>query len=122
MNEESNFRTGAASLVVDPPLGLPMCGVVLRPQNAETRIGSLEVTATVFEAGSIRAVVCGVDTLAIQSPEVDELRHRVATATDADPAGVLLNWNHTHHAPPGGRSVYGSFGEEVTELDEISIA
>lgn len=122
MSEESNFRTGAASLVVDPPLGLPMCGVVLRPQNAETRIGSLEVTATVFEAGSIRVVVCGVDTIAIQSPEVDELRHRVATATDADPAGVLLNWNHTHHAPPGGRSVYGSFGEKVTDLDEISLA
>jgi neutral ceramidase len=108
--------------VVDPPLGLPMMGVVLRPQHAETRLGVLEVSAAAFESGSTRVVVCGVDTLGIQSPEVDELRQRVAAATGADPAGVLLNWNHTHHAPPGGRTVYGSFGESNPEPDDMTLA
>ena len=108
--------------MVDPPLGLPMMGVVLRPQNAETRLGELEVSAAAFESGSTRVVICGVDTLGIQSPEVDELRQRVAAATGADPAGVLLNWNHTHHAPPGGRTVYGSFGESNPEPDEMTLA
>jgi neutral ceramidase len=121
-NGGSDFLAGAASLVVDPPLGLPMIGVVLRPENARTRIGSMEVTATAFESGSTRVIVCGVDTAAIQSPEVDELRARVAETTGADPAGVLLNWNHTHHAPPGGRSVYGSFGERNPELDDTAVA
>ena len=118
----SEFRAGAASLLVDPPLGLPMSGVVLRDKVAGTRVGSLEVSAAAFDSGGGRVVICGVDTLAIQSPEVDELRERVALATGAAPAAVLLNWNHTHHAPPGGRSVYGSFGESVPEPDDMTLA
>jgi hypothetical protein len=94
-----------------------MVGVVRRDRPASARLGPLEVTAAAFECGATRVVVCGVDTLAIQSPEVDALRSAVAEATGAKRAGVLLNWNHTHHAPPGGLSVYGSFGEREVEPD-----
>jgi hypothetical protein len=116
------FRAGAAATNVDPPLGLPLIGVVRRDEPARERLGALEVTAAAFERGTTRVVICGVDTLAIQSPEVDVLRDRVATATRAARAGVLLNWNHTHHAPPGGRSVYGSFGERDPEPDAETLA
>jgi hypothetical protein len=34
----------------------------------------------------------------------------------------LLNWNHTHHAPPGGRSVYGWFGERDPDPDAATLA
>jgi hypothetical protein len=112
---EGAFRAGAAAVGVDPPLGLPMLGVVRRDEPAEMRLGPLEVTAAVFAAGPQRIIVCGVDTLAIQSPEVDELRRRIAEATGAEQAGILLNWNHTHHAPPGGLSSYGAFGERELE-------
>jgi hypothetical protein len=80
------------------------------------------VTAAAFECGSVRVVLCGVDTLAIQAPEVDELRERIAAATGAPRAGIVLNWNHTHHAPPGGRTVYGRFGERETEPDDATLA
>ena len=116
------FRAGAAATNVDPPLGLPMVGVVRRDEPASTRLGPLEVTAGAFERGLVRIVVCGVDTLAIQAPEVDAIRERIAAATGAARAGVLLNWNHTHHAPPGGRSVYGSFGEREPEPDAATQA
>jgi neutral ceramidase len=116
------FRAGAAATNVDPPLGLPMVGVVRRDEPASTRLGPLEVTAGAFERGPVRIVVCGVDTLAIQAPEVDAIRERIAAATGAARAGVLLNWNHTHHAPPGGRSVYGSFGERQPEPDAATQA
>jgi neutral ceramidase len=119
---EPTFLAGAARLNVDPPLGLPMAGVVMRDQDAQHRIGELEVSAVAFQNGSTRVVLCGVDTLAIQSPEVDDLRRRIAEAIDADPAGILLNWNHTHHAPPGSPGVYGSFGEAVTEPDELTLS
>jgi hypothetical protein len=119
---ESAFLAGAASLTVDPPLGLPMSGVVLRDEVAQRRLGTLEVSAAAFQSGSNRVVICGVDTLAIQSPEVDDLRQEVARVTGADPAGVLLNWNHTHHAPPGSPAVYGSFGEAVVEPDQLTLA
>ncbi len=116
------FRAGGAGTNVDPPLGLPLVGVVRRDRPAGERLGTLEVTAAAFERDATRVVLCGVDTLAIQSPEVDAIRERVAQATGAARAGVLLNWNHTHHAPPGGRSVYGSFGERDPEPDTETLA
>jgi len=115
------FRAGAAATNVDPPLGLPMVGVVRRHEPARERLGPLEVTAAAFERDSVRVVLCGVDTLAIQSPEADAIRERIAEATGAARAGILLNWNHTHHAPPGGRSVYGSFGERDPEPDAATL-
>jgi hypothetical protein len=115
------FRAGAAATNVDPPPGLPMVGVVRRHEPARERLGTLEVTAAAFERDGLRVVVCGVDTLAIQSPEVDAIRERVTAVTGAPRAGVLLNWNHTHHAPPGGRSVYGSFGERDPEPDAATL-
>jgi hypothetical protein len=116
------FRAGAAAANVDPPLGLPMVGVVRRDEPARERLGPLEVTAAAFERDGTRVVVCGVDTLAIQSPEVDRLRDRIAESAGAARAGILLNWNHTHHAPPGGRSVYGWFGERDEEPSDETIA
>ena len=88
-----------------------MVGVVRRTETARSRLGELEVSALALERGGMRAILCGVDTLAIQAPEVDALRERISAATSAALAGIVLNWNHTHHAPPGGRTVYGSFGE-----------
>jgi neutral ceramidase len=117
-----SFRAGAAATNVDPPLGLPLVGVVRRDEPARERIGALEVTASAFERDGTRVVLCGVDTLAIQSPEADVLRERVAAATGAERAGILLNWNHTHHAPPGGRSVYGWFGERDPEPGAETLA
>ena len=113
MNQNNHcFRVGAAGLVADPPLGLPLSGVVSRDRPAENRLASLEVTATAFELDSTRLILCGVDTIAIQSPEVDELRAAVARSTGADPAGIVLNWNHTHHSPTGCRSFCGLLGEK----------
>ena len=122
MTTTAHLRAGAAAVNVDPPLDLPMVGVVRRADPAKTRLGALEVTAAAFERGGTRVLVCGVDTLAIQAPEVDLLRGRVADATGAALPGILLNWNHTHHAPPGGRSIYGSFGERDPEPGAAVIA
>ena len=115
------FGAGAAAANVDPPLGLPMVGVVRRPEGARERLGALEVTAAAFERDGARVVICGVDTLGIQAPEADDLRARIAERTGAARAGILLNWNHTHHAPPGGRTVYGSFGERDALPDDDTL-
>jgi neutral ceramidase len=107
----NEFRAGSSAVNVDPPMGLPMVAVVRRTGVAESRIGHLEVTAAAFERGSTRVVLCGVDTCGIQSPEVDELRDRIADETGAQRAGILLNWNHTHQAPAGGRSMFETLNE-----------
>jgi neutral ceramidase len=118
----NTFKAGAAGRAVDPALGLPIGGVVRREGPAADRLGSLEVTVMAFELGLQRVILCGVDTLGIQSPEVDVLRDRVAQETGADPAGILLNWNHTHHAPPGCRSFCGMLGEQDPEPSEDVVA
>ena len=118
---DRTFRVGAARVIVDPPLGLPMAGVVSRDTPAADRLGPLEVTAAAFDCGATRVIVCGVDTLGIQSPEVDQLRDRIASETGADRTGVLLNWNHTHHAPTGCRSLYGLLGESDPEPSRATL-
>lgn len=112
---DETFRAGIAACLVDPPLGLRISGVVRREGPAMARLAPLEVTAVAFSSGSTRAILCGVDTLAIQAPEADEIRRKIAVQTGAEMAGILLNWNHTHHAPPGCRSMFGLQGDPDME-------
>lgn len=77
-----------------------MVGFVRRHEPARWSVGDLEATAVVIDAGGRRGVIAGVDTLAIQAPEIDVLRERIAEATGAEAAAVLVNFNHTHCAPP----------------------
>ncbi len=110
------FRAGAAATVLEPPLGLPMVGFVRQPRAALGRGLPLEVTAVVLERGPARAVLCGVDLAGIGGEEAAELVDRVAAATGAPPAGVVLNWSHTHLAPPGGRLGGALYGEPEPSL------
>ncbi len=97
------FRAGAASLTFDPPLGLPMMGFI-RQKHGATGYGlPLEVGAIALERAGIRVLLCGVDIVGIIHPEIERLIARVAAATSAAPAGILLNWSHTHLAPTGGK-------------------
>lgn len=115
---EPPLLAGAASLDVRPPLGLPMLGFVRRQSGATGYGLPLEVTALVIEGDDRRVALIGVDTLGIQSPEVDELRATVAAEIEADPAGVLLSWNHTHCAPPPSEAFLRRSGLLEIQSDE----
>jgi neutral ceramidase len=94
---------GAARVSLEPPLDLPLVGFVRQVHDA-TGYGlwGLETTAVAVELDGLRVVLCGVDIVGIGEPEVSVLLDRVARATGADPAGILLNWNHTHLSVIGG--------------------
>jgi hypothetical protein len=77
----------------------------------------LETSAIAFEAGNTRAVLCGVDIVGIGEPEITRLIDRVADATGTAPEGVLLNWNHTHLSPFGGRWGNEVLGDTDPERD-----
>ena len=96
------MRVGTARVSLEPPTGLPRVGFVRQWQLADGYGIPLEATALALESDSTRAVLVGVDTLGIQSPEVDQLRERVADGIGAPATNVFLNWSHTHLAPPGG--------------------
>jgi hypothetical protein len=112
------MRAGAASIGIEPPLGLPMLGFVRRQEGAATYGLPLEANVLVLEGDEGRVALCNVDTLGIDAPEADELRVAVAEAAGASPAGVLLNWNHTHNAPPACRSLLARSGLLALEPDE----
>ena len=112
----TEFRAGAASLPLLPPLGLPMVGFIRQPWNARGYGLPLEVGALVLERGDRRVVLCGVDVVGIVHPQIEPLIDRVAAATGAHPDGILLNLSHTHLAPPGGvanGAVYGDVDDEL---------
>jgi neutral ceramidase len=119
------LRCGAARVSLEPPLGLPMVGFVRQWQVAARYGSPLEASALVLESSQTRVVLVGIDTLGIQAPEVDALRARVAEAVDAPVEGVLLNWSHTHLAPPGGRSLIRSLAQvddpELTQRIEAYV-
>lgn len=111
----TEFRVGAASLPLEPPLGLPMIGFVRQSEFSHGQGLPLETSAIVLEHGSKRVVLCGVDIIGISSPQVDDLIGRVAAITGASHEAVLLNWSHTHLAPPGG-DIGGEFYASVDSV------
>ncbi len=114
------MAAGAAAVSLEPPLGLPMVGFVRRHEPARWSAGDLEATAVVLESGTTRAVVIGVDSLGIQSPEIDALRTRVAEAVGCAPAAVLVNFNHTHCAPPATPKLMrlgGGAGDDLAAVE-----
>ena len=67
----NDFRAGAASLPLGPPLGLPMVGFVRQPSNARGYGLPLEVGALALECGDTRVLLCGVDVVGIIHPQIE---------------------------------------------------
>jgi len=111
MSIASTFFAGAASLPLEPPLGLPMVGFVRQPSTSRGYGYQLEVGALALERDGTRVVLCGVDIIGITTPEIEELIGRVSEVTGAAREGILLNWSHTHLAPAGGRMNGDLLGE-----------
>jgi neutral ceramidase len=116
--EDNLMRAAVATVDIAPPLGLPMAGFVRRQEGATWHGLPLEASVLVLESSGRRVVLCSVDTIGIPVAEADALRAEVAELTRADPAGVLLNWNHTHKAPPACRSFVERTGLLETEGDD----
>ena len=98
-----DLLVGAARLSLEPPLDLPLVGFVRQTHDA-TGYGrhGLETSAIAVERNGVRVVLCGVDIVGIGEPEITVLLDRIAGAVGADPAGILVNWNHTHLSVVGG--------------------
>jgi len=91
----------------------------VRSQAGATGYGlPLETTALVLDDGTTRVVLCGVDTLGIQAPDADRIRERLAEAAKTPMSGVLMNWNHTHRAPPASRRFLERSGLLETDGDD----
>lgn len=113
------LRAGAARVGIAPEQPLPMFGYVRRqtPAEGEGEL-PLEATALVLEGDGTRLVLCGVDTLGISVERSDRVRDAIAAALETERAAVLLNWNHTHCAPPAGNDLLQGSGLLAIESDD----
>ena len=112
------MRAAAARVDITPNAPLPMFGFVRRQTEATGTGLPLETTLLLLEEGDVRVALIGVDTLGIPPPEVDDLRRAVADAAGAEVGNVLLNWNHTHNAPPACRALVEGSGALAIAGDE----
>ena len=112
------LRAGAAAVSIRPESPQPMIGFVRRQERASGEGLPLEATALVLADADTRVVLCGVDVIGLPIEMADRLRDRIAAAVGGDPAGVVLNCNHTHDAPPPARSLLDRSGLLATFGDE----
>ena len=91
----------------------------VRRQTGATCFGlGLELTVLVLDSTDTRVVLVSIDTLGIGTSEADELRAQIANVTGAAPEGIVLNWSHTHNAPPANRNILNRSGLLASDGDE----
>ncbi len=102
------------------PLGVDLVGFLRRYVPAEGHGQPLMVTALVVDDGERRAVLVGLDLLAIRGEQAGRIRQEVADAADCSIDSVLVNCQHTHAAPPTpGMIKLGGLAHDLT-TDEVA--
>ena len=78
----TTFRAGAASLLLEPPLGLPMVGFIRQPWTHSATGCRSRSGRSLLERGKTRVILCGVDIVGIIHPRSS----RCSTASPRRPA------------------------------------
>jgi neutral ceramidase len=95
----SSLYAGAARIKLDPPKGLAMIGYGNRVGRNSGVHDDLATQALVLSDGKTKVAIAGVDLLAIGIRIADDIRDRVAKATDIPADSILICATHTHSAP-----------------------
>jgi Neutral/alkaline non-lysosomal ceramidase, N-terminal len=105
---------GVARVKLEPPLGLAMVGYGARAGRASGVHDDLAAQALVLSDGAHKAVICGVDLLALGLRICADVCARVAARSDIPAGAILIGATHTHsgplfniHATPGPDSRAG---------------
>lgn len=110
-----DFRAGIASVPVPAPLGIDLVGFLRRHVPVRGHGQPLEVTALVLDDGEHRATLVGLDLLATPGVQGVRIRQAIAEASGTEMAGVFVNSQHTHAAPPPpGMIKLGGLVHELT--------
>lgn len=90
------FKAGAAVRVITPDPLIPVSGGVGKPNAVTEKKGDLYVRTLVFENGSERVAIVGIDNLGWPAVLGDRSR---ALIKSIPPENILIGATHTHSAP-----------------------
>ena len=93
-----DLKTGAASVVITPPLGVPMAGQYFE-RGAEAVHDDLYAKAMVFEKDGIRVAVVSCDLVEVTAKLVQEVRKIVEKQTGIPGSHVMMGATHSHTGP-----------------------
>ncbi len=95
--DQPEFRAGAATANITPPLGLPLVGG-WSPLPAKDVHDELHVRALVLDDGDQRVAIVLADNVGVTREVFDDARERIAEALPIPPANILMASTHTHSA------------------------
>ena len=112
--QAADLRIGRASVVITPPVGMPMAGSYSL-RVSEGVLDDLHAKALVLEKDGVRAALVACDLIAVSDEVVGEARQLIEQKTGIPGSHVMISATHTHSGPfmPGRASFDKYFGGEM---------
>ncbi len=95
------YRVGAARVLFDPPVGLPMAGYAARTAGAQGVHDPLYVRAVIVSDDRQTLCLFSVDVLCLDAGLVAEIRSDIAARLSLEPTAIMIAATHTHSGPAG---------------------
>ena len=95
----AGLRVGAASININPPLGLRKGGFRLFGEPITSVDDDIELGVVVLQSKGVTIAIIGCDLGSATREESHEFRDTVAEILKIDRANVLFNLSHNHSAP-----------------------
>ena len=93
-----DFKAGAASVDITPPVGTPMAGYYAERLSQGVH-DPLYAKAVVMESGGKKAALVCLDLISTTAPMVDEARREIEKTTGVPGADVMISATHAHTGP-----------------------
>lgn len=117
-DEGPDFRAGAATSNITPPLGVRIVGGWGQPE-AEYIHDQLYARCLVLDDGETKLVIVICDNLSVGREVFDEAKRRLEEKTGIPADNMLMAATHTHSAPTARQGNSLTYPEELTEYQQF---
>jgi hypothetical protein len=104
----AEFKAGFAERDITPEIGMEHPGGYLKSYNKVIH-DPCKVRASVFDDGTTRVAIVGIDALFIRRVTVDAARKAIQARCGIAPEAILISASHTHSGGPIGYFLPGEF-------------
>ena len=113
------FQAGFAERDITPDLGMEQPGGYSKSFH-RTLHDPCKVRASVFDDGSRRVAVVGIDALLIRRPTVAAARRAIQEKCGIEPGSILIAASHSHAAGPTGMILPGEYDDAAPLVKSLA--